>query len=107
MPRATHEEMMAAVAAQEGKAPPKDILTVYKAIIAAAHTGQLGLSSFIPEGGTRVYHALMLVATSGEMTPIAVLPTGMTVGRFIKFYDEWLDILGCAESDPEFTGSKQ
>jgi hypothetical protein len=106
MTRATREEMMAAVEKASKADTPDNVKETYKAIVMAAHTGRLALSSFIPDGGTRVYYALITMDDNGQVLPLAIVPNHIEIGTFIKQYDEWMDVLGSAESDPDYKGVK-
>ena len=100
--RATPEETLAAAAEQEDKPCPDDIRNTYRNIVLAARTGRLALSSFIPNGGTRVYYMLILV-DDGGFAPVAVIPEG-DPSIFMRLHDEWRDKLDSVINDPEYKG---
>ena len=105
MPRATQEEFEAAVEAMKGRPIPPEVLSTLR--IAAA-SSQLGVAAFIPEGGTRHYYVLIAQQPDGDQIALGVIPHGgLSVGQFIRLHDEWMDVCGSAESDPEFKGVKQ
>lgn len=104
--RASDAETAAAADAEQDRGPPADVINVMEALVHAISVGRMGLAAFIPRGGTRVYYTITAVDMEGGRVPVAIIPHGIALDKFIRLHDEWQDQLGCAEADPDFKGVK-
>lgn len=87
---------------------PDDVKRVFDALCHAARTPNalLVMGVCATEGKPAHYIVGMCLDETG-MIPLAIIPSGLSVVQYLKYFDIMAGKVGGAELDPEFTGVRQ
>lgn len=87
---------------------PEDVTDIFDALCKAAQVPNMLLVMGVcaTEGKPAHYIVGMAVPTGG-MIPLAVIPSGISLVQYLKYFDIMAGKVGGAELDPEFKGVRQ
>lgn len=88
--------------------PPDDVLERFDLLCdAAKRQGSLCVVGHRTSEGKPPHFVVGIVLPDGNMIPLAIIPSGLSVLQFMDYFDLMAGKVGGAELDPEFKGVRQ
>lgn len=87
---------------------PDDVTECFDAICAAAQVpNMLCVMGASTTEGKPAHYIIGMVQKGGAMIPLAIIPSGISIVQYLKYFDLMAEKVGGAELDPDFKGVRQ
>jgi hypothetical protein len=90
------------------KPPPDDVQERFDLMCnAARHDRSLCVVGYRTADGKPAHYVVGVVLPDGNMIPLAIIPTGLSITQYLDYFDLMAGKVGGAELDPDFKGVRQ